>query len=119
MNDECRDDSLNQSIWPLKTLRQGGYAVIPVPVHDGPINHIGPVGVGSPGQPWALVSILLISKTFIIMISVPGKFSLDCETGKISLDCETGKMSLDCDTGDETHFTQAGQQPYMMFVTSW
>ena len=67
------DDSLNQSIWPLKTLRQGGYAVILVTVHNGPINHIVPVGVGGPGQPGALVSILLVSEMIIMICRTCGK----------------------------------------------
>ena len=73
-NAECeRDlqeaDSLNQSIGPLGAWSQVALAVLPLPVHDGLVHHIVTVGVCAPSEPWALISILLVSE-ITMMVTV-------------------------------------------------
>ena len=52
-------DSLNQSVGPLSQVT---LAVLPLPVHDGLVHYVVTVIVRGPGEPWALVAILLVSE---------------------------------------------------------
>ena len=55
-------DSLNQRVGPLGIWSQVALAVLPLPVHDSLVHHVVSDIVRTPGKPWALVSILLVSE---------------------------------------------------------